>query len=124
MNQSLKKLIFFFAIAIFTSISHDVFCQIQQDQQKTRSITPQQYHKWVNMTVENFMVTVNNTIDVTESQRNAIRKDAVRVKDSSTRPDLSRVDGLIIAKEAFKMISQNLTQVQVDKLEYFNPLKR
>jgi len=74
------------------------------------------------MTADNFMVTINKTINVTTDQKNAIRKDLVRVRASNNRPDLSNITGFIVAKEAFKMISKNLTPAQLDKLSIFNPL--
>ncbi len=123
MKQNLIKIITLFSLVICMSIGNTAIAQSQQASQSTRSITPQQYQKWVKMTAENFMVQINNTLSVSEDQKSAIRKDLNSIENPSARLDLSEMNGLIIAKEAFRLISQRLSPSQLDQLSFFNPLK-
>jgi hypothetical protein len=102
---------------------HNAIAQSQQTTQNTRSITPQQFEKWVQMTAENFMIQINKTISVTDAQKQAIRKDLNSIENPSSRLDLDAMSGLTIAKEAFQMISRNLSQSQLNQLTFFNPIK-
>lgn len=120
MKKILKNLIFLSSLCICMLMGHNAFSQINQT---TRSITPQQYSKWVKMTADNFMVTVNREVTVSDDQRKAIQKDLVKAANDTARPDLTAITGIMIAREAFKMISQNLSQSQLDKLTFFDPIK-
>lgn len=124
MKKSAKLLLFMVVFVGCALNSNNIFAQTQNTSDKTMSITSTQYERWVEHSGKNLLSMINNIVVLSDDQKNSINKDLQRVAATQTsRPDLSAINGIIIARESFKMISKHLTQEQNDKLSLFNAIK-
>lgn len=123
MNKSANLLLF---IVIFLGCllnCNNIIAQAQNNAE-TISITPVQYERWVQNSGKNLMSIVNSIVDLSDDQKTKIINDFRNMSDSpNARPDLNAINGRIIARESFKMISNRLTQAQNDQLTIFNTIK-